>query len=173
MNDPTERWLPVTGWDNYEISNRGRVRSMARWIRTANGRRFQAEMILRPGAGRLGHLHVQLCAEGRRTNKLIHRLVLEAFAGPCPPGMETRHLNGDPHDNRWPENLVYGTKSENKYDSVRHGTHTNASKTHCPVGHPYDATNTYMRRSGHRACRECTLRGQAESRKRKQVEAGG
>ena len=33
-------------------------------------------------------------------DKLVHRLVLEAFVGPCPEGMETRHLNGKRSDNR-------------------------------------------------------------------------
>lgn len=33
--------------------------------------------------------------------------------------------------------------------------HENASKTHCPAGHPYDEANTIIRASGRRRCREC------------------
>ncbi len=51
----------------------------------------------------------------------IHTLVAEAFAGPRPAGMECRHLNGNPIDNR-PENLAWGTRKENVQDMVRHGT---------------------------------------------------
>lgn len=32
----------------------------------------------------------------------------------------------------------------------------NKRKTHCPRGHPYDATNTFIRRSGRRRCKICT-----------------
>jgi len=46
---------------------------------------------------------------------------LETSVGPCPEGHVTRHLNGDPTDNRL-ENLRWGTRSENQRDSVKHGT---------------------------------------------------
>jgi hypothetical protein len=39
-----------------------------------------------------------------------------------------------------------------RYRSTRHAS--NAEKTHCPHGHPYDAENTYTWR-GHRQCRIC------------------
>lgn len=58
----------------------------------------------------------------------VHRLILEAFVGPCPPGQECRHLNGDGSDNRWPENLAWGSRAENESDRVRHGTHPIGSK---------------------------------------------
>ena len=51
----------------------------------------------------------------------VHRLVLEAFVGPCPEGMECRHLNGDPSDNRV-ENLAWGTHQDNMDDRSKHGT---------------------------------------------------
>ncbi len=51
----------------------------------------------------------------------VHRLVLEAFVGPCPEGMECRHLDGDRTNNRL-ENLAWGTRKENTADSMRHGT---------------------------------------------------
>lgn len=35
------------------------------------------------------------------------------------------------------------------------GAQLNAAKTHCPQGHPYDAENTYVTRSGGRGCRVC------------------
>lgn len=42
----------------------------------------------------------------------IHQIVLEAFCGPCPDGMEVLHGNGIRTDNRL-SNLRYGTRSEN------------------------------------------------------------
>lgn len=43
----------------------------------------------------------------------IHQIVLEAFCGPCPDGMEVLHGNGIRTDNRL-SNLRYGTRSENE-----------------------------------------------------------
>jgi hypothetical protein len=51
----------------------------------------------------------------------VHNLVLEAFVGPRPAGMECRHINGDRKDCRL-ENLAWGTKLENASDKIRHGT---------------------------------------------------
>lgn len=74
---------------------------------------------LRPGAGKKhGYLTVAL---GRGNTRHVHRLVANAFLGPTPIGMEVRHKDGDranPHVN----NLEFGTRSDNNYDAVRHGT---------------------------------------------------
>jgi len=63
----------------------------------------------------------------RRRRYFVHRLVLLAFVGPCPAGMEARHLDGDPTNNRLP-NLCWGTPKENKQDSQRHGTAIRGSR---------------------------------------------
>lgn len=57
---------------------------------------------------------------GKHRTIYVHRLVLEAFHGPCPEGMEARHLNGDARDNR-AVNLAWGTHQENVQDTIRHG----------------------------------------------------
>jgi len=105
--DSNEIWLPISGFDKYEVSNLGRVKSHHR-----NGR------ILRPGLSNFGHLSVVL---GRGNTRMVHALVLTAFAGPRPPGMECRHLDGDPTNNHF-DNLRWGTRSENILDAVAHGT---------------------------------------------------
>jgi hypothetical protein len=64
-----------------------------------------------------GHLHVMV---GGRRSRAVHRMVLEAFVGPCPPGMMCRHLDGDPTNNRV-ENLEWGTRLRNSADMVKHG----------------------------------------------------
>jgi hypothetical protein len=66
--------------------------------------------------------YVNLTPPGGGTYKTfrVHRLVLEAFVGPCPDGMEARHLSGDPADNRL-ENLEWGTRADNRADIDRHG----------------------------------------------------
>jgi hypothetical protein len=76
---------------------------------------------LKPFPDRNGYLRVDLGA-GRSDCRLVHRLVLEAFVGPCPEGMECRHDPDYNPGNCRLENLCWGTKKENGEDKVRHGT---------------------------------------------------
>jgi HNH endonuclease len=57
----------------------------------------------------------------------VHTLVLEAFIGPCPDGMECLHIDGNPSNCRL-DNLRWGTRTENSADSARHGTRVQGSK---------------------------------------------
>jgi hypothetical protein len=50
----------------------------------------------------------------------VHHLVLLAFKGPCPKGMEARHLDGDPSNNKI-SNLRWGTPKKNMQDRDKHG----------------------------------------------------
>src|SRR3990167_2227261 len=50
----------------------------------------------------------------------VHRLVCEAFHGPCPPGNLARHLNDIKGDNR-AINLAWGTRCDNWADAKRNG----------------------------------------------------
>lgn len=68
-----------------------------------------------------GHRYVSLRCEGKSYNRLVHRLVLEAFVGPCPEGKEGTHDDGDPSNNRL-GNLAWKTPKENAADRKRHGT---------------------------------------------------
>jgi hypothetical protein len=116
-----EEWRSVPGYDRYQISNRGRIKRLER-DELVGGRyaRRKPERLLRPWS-RKGYLFVLLYDEKHRRQLAVHRLVLLTFAGECPPGMETRHLNGVRDDNRWPENLCWWTPSENVADAFRHG----------------------------------------------------
>lgn len=146
-----EIWKAIPGHVGYEVSSMGRVRSLARL--DSRGRR-RAERILRPRPQRRGHHTVALYQDGVRTEAPVHRLVLLAFVGPCPDGMEACHRNDVPDDNRI-ENLRWDTRAANVADSVRNGTHHAAGRTSCPSGHEYTPENTYLHPSGRRVCREC------------------
>jgi hypothetical protein len=67
-----------------------------------------------------GRPQVALWREGRRKPINVHRLVMLAFVGECPPNMEVRHLNSISTDNRLC-NLAYGTHSENVIDTINLG----------------------------------------------------
>ena len=145
-----EEWRPVVEYEGlYEVSDLGRVRSTRR-AGTQGGIKKQS---LRP----LGHLELGLCKGGHQLTKMVHQIVLEAFVGPCPAGMEILHGDGDPANNLL-GNLRYGTSSENKFDTVKHGRHWAANKTHCPQDHEYTPENTYVqiyKGRRRRNCRKC------------------
>jgi hypothetical protein len=64
---------------------------------------------------------------GKKGPELVHRMILEAFRGPCPVNMESRHLDGCRTNNRL-DNLCWGTKEENGLDKIRHGTSRNSPR---------------------------------------------
>lgn len=65
--------------------------------------------------------------QGKSCQAKIHIMVTDAFYGPRPPDLETRHLNGNRQDNRL-TNLQYGTKVENMADRLLHGTDSRGEK---------------------------------------------
>lgn len=140
-----ETWRSVPGYPGYEASTEGRIRSL---LREPGGR----VLVARTDKG--GYQIVGVRTRDGQKNRTVHSLVLLAFVGLRPEGMESRHLNGDPADNR-PANLVYGTKSENARDKFHHGTDHYASRTHCTAGHEYTPENTLTRSNGWRICRTC------------------
>lgn len=169
----TETWRAVVGFEgSYEVSDLGRVRSLAREVecRSRNGSRFVRNIPGKIKATKrhpFGYHELQLYRDGKRTDALVHALVLTAFVGPCPPGQECCHRDGDPSNNAL-SNLRWDTRNENHRDAVRHGTHHQTRKTHCPQGHEYSAENTYLMYGRHRLCRECRrVRNRADARKRR------
>lgn len=160
---PKETWRPAVGWDDlYEVSDQGQVR------RTAPGPSTRVGRVLKPSTNSKGYSIVRLCRNGVQRNKRVHRLVLEAFVGACPLGMECRHLDDDKSNNQLP-NLVWGTRGENEYDKVRNGRHNHAHKTHCPQGHEYTPENTNRWTDGRRRCRICRAKTQARYRTKRRA----
>jgi NUMOD4 motif len=123
-----ERWLPVVDWEDwYEVSDRGQVRSLDRIVTQVNRwgslttRRHWGH-ILAPVLNKRGYFQVKLCRNGQRETWHVHCLVLRAFVGACPEGQESLHGPGGQQDNRWPENLCYGTHWQNMMEKYRDGT---------------------------------------------------
>lgn len=141
----SQSWKPAPGCVGLEVSDHGMLRNEKGkvWPGYRDPKGYYRINAAVPG-------------DGHRRGHLVHRLVLEAFVGPCPDGMETRHLNGDPGDNRL-SNIVWGTSAENSQDVLRHGRHKQANQTHCLRGHPLVEGNLVESQlsRGWRQCRAC------------------
>jgi len=98
-----EEWRPVPDAETrYEISSLGRIRSLV----------SKTPRILKQRADRDGYKRVNVVHNGKHTTLRIHRLVAEAFHGPCPEGCVPDHINRVRDDNR-PANLRFITASDN------------------------------------------------------------
>lgn len=104
---------PIPKFPGYQITKDGEVWSEPNHCHSKNKR-------LKPGLSG-SYLTVSLGKQGKQCTRRIHCLVLETYVGPCPDGLECRHLDGNSVNNRL-TNLCWGTRSENHYDAVRHGT---------------------------------------------------
>jgi hypothetical protein len=121
----TEIWKAIPGHEGaYEVSDQGRVRSLARTVPTKSRSgnpylRPVPERILRPGPQKKsGHLSVILSRKGGM--RQVHELVLTTFVS-RPPDCESCHNDGDPTNNRL-DNLRWDTRHSNIMDAIRKGS---------------------------------------------------
>lgn len=122
-----EIWRDIKGYEGlYQVSNLGRVKSLAHTIVRSNGwKQTFGERILK-AKNALGYSSVTLCDRGKHRSNYVHRLVAEAFV-PNPNGyLEVNHKNEDKRDNRaenieWctrQYNLLYGCRGEKSGHSL-------------------------------------------------------
>lgn len=108
----------IPGTDGaYRVGSDGTVWTRKNWLHGL----LRTWRLMRLITTASGHFVVELSYNGKRKMQLVHRLVLESFVGPCPLGMETRHLNGNPKDNNI-ANIKWDTRSENTKDRTRLNT---------------------------------------------------
>jgi len=153
-----EQWLPVPGYEGiYEVSDLGRVKSLPRRVYHPQADLTIKARMLKPYVQTVSGYHrYTLNRDGKCEYWHAHRLVLLAFVGPLPAGMVTRHLNGDPADNRF-SNLAYGTQAENVIDMMRHGRHRSQcgyKQKNCKRGHELSGDNIQVH-AGRRHCVKC------------------
>lgn len=116
-----EEWRAVVGWEGlYEVSSEGRVRSLTRIVTSVSGGRAVYGHLVKPRAINSGYLVAVLNRNDRTFPRLIHRLVAEAFIGPCPLEHEVNHKDLNKHNN-CETNLEWVTRSENHLHRARAG----------------------------------------------------
>jgi hypothetical protein len=111
-----ERWVPVPDWPAYQVSDVGGVRSC--WKRVRSPGRRGSRMILsdqwqkfKCSLNGAGQPRVLLSGgDGRRKEFPVAHLVLLAFVGPCPPGMECVYDPDPSYLNCRLTNLDWGTR---------------------------------------------------------------
>lgn len=121
----TELWRAIPGWEEeYEASDQGRIRSVERTVIAKDPRgnvrpRLYSGRILRTPCCAFGYPMVVLSRPKKKpTHSYVHDLVLLAFVGPKPEGLEVCHYDGIRTNNSI-INLRYDTRSANAADSRR------------------------------------------------------
>lgn len=111
-----EAWKTVVGWEGlYSVSNLGRIR------RDAGGRGAVAGRIINTKRTRKGYRHVDLSRNDKKTRRLVHQLVAEAFLPPRPsPKHHPNHKDTDKANNN-ALNLEWATIPENTAHARAHG----------------------------------------------------
>jgi len=120
-----EVWKDIEGYEGYyQVSNKGRVRSLDRKIKTRNrwGKhtRLQKGKILKPAPDDYGYLGVGLCVDSNSVTKPIHRLVAEAFVDNPENKPQVNHIDGVKKHNNV-DNIEWVTCSENIIHSFKMG----------------------------------------------------
>ena len=116
-----ETWRDIPGFNNYQVSCFGNVRSYLKKGNHKNKGNAHPRLLRQARRGG-GYPTVSLPdRDGKYRHRSVHSLVLLAFVGECPEGKEVAHLNGIPTDNRF-SNLAYVTHKENEAHKVAHGT---------------------------------------------------
>lgn len=146
-----ERWVDIPGYEDlYQVSDRGKVRSLTRLGKKG--------AVPRRTTG--GYLLVSLRNMDRVETCRVHRLVLEAFVGPSPEGKNYAcHRNDIPDDNRL-ENLYWGSPKDNANDrKINRGAGVKHSKTH-PIGRGCRKHRGQL----NIRCRECRIQREMNKR---------
>lgn len=118
----SELWKDIEGFEGiYQISSKGNIRSLDRWVIDKNGRKvFWKSQPIKPRPQHKdgsGYLQVSLRMNGKYIHFLVHRLVAKAFI-PNPNNLEqVNHIDENKHNND-----VNNLEWLSRLDNTRYGT---------------------------------------------------
>lgn len=92
--------------------------------------------------------------DGSRRPMPVHRATWQEVNGPIPPGLVLDHFACDTRICANPDHVRPVTNRENILRG-RSLQSSNAAKTECIHGHPFDEANTRISKRGGRECRAC------------------
>lgn len=115
-----EIWKDIAGFEGlYQVSNKGNVRSLDRYINSPNGRRLtKGKLLSHNKTNGNGYKICRLCKDGKQYCKYFHRLVAECFLDEN--GDVINHKNGNKGDNR-ASNLEWVSQKDNCQHSLSIG----------------------------------------------------
>jgi hypothetical protein len=90
-----EIWKPVPDYPGYEISSLGRLRSYWKIGQKENTLSIEPQRIINQTIAPSGYFVANLAKNKRYKTYQIHRVVLLAFVGPCPPKFVCCHKDGN------------------------------------------------------------------------------
>ena len=103
-----EKWMIINNWDNYAVSNKGKVKN----VRT--GRELKLV------ENKNGYLIANLCQNGKKASFRVHRLVALMFIENPELKEEVNHIDGNKKNN-CVENLEWNTHKENDSHARKNG----------------------------------------------------
>lgn len=126
-----EIWKPIPRFNNLvEASNLGRIRTVDRVVKSRGGTRVVKGRLVKFRTHPWGYYWCEFMVEAKGYWDFVHRLVAEAFIGPCPNKYYVLHGDNNPKNNAI-TNLRYGTPSENSADKLIHGTQPLGESVYC------------------------------------------
>ena len=105
-----EIWKTIPGFEHYEVSNKGRVKSL----------KYGKERILKNSIDKDGYYRINLSNKGeKQKNFQVHKLVAMAFLNhkPCGYKIVVDHIDNNPLNNNV-ENLQLITNRENRIKDI-------------------------------------------------------
>ena len=118
-----EIWKDVKNYeDKYQVSNLGRVKSKERFFNNNGGLQKVHEKILTQhkqyGKNDNEYMFVNFSIKHKTINKLVHRLVAQAFLKDYDENLEVNHKDGNRSNNNI-NNLEMTTRSENQLHAYK------------------------------------------------------
>ena len=122
-----EIWKAISGYEGYEISSLGRVKSLDRLVKTDKGLRKVNERILKQKTSSTKYLRVCVSKNSNSKFLSVHRLVAQQFIENPENKPQVNHIDFNRANNNL-SNLEWTTAQENMDHSVKAGRYNKTKK---------------------------------------------